>query len=294
LKIVFRFLQVSGLSGWMLAWVPASYETTDAWTVCRMLVLCQRERRLIVAQAVETESRECASANTVATRLGIGDQPSQPMAASRRKRLTAKLRSNTSHSSSSPARILASETGYARQDAQAALGPVSCRVRKSRSRTPRVAARCPRSRPSRWPDGGDRGRAAAGQGPGECQGEVVLVGRLFIVGKPKHRSSKESSTPRVNVESKVQVDGSTANPLRVQVDLPNLAEGVRLRTEVALVVHVKAMVNRVILQIGARSRQRPMAATGSRFQLSGRRAELVVPAIGSALWTTLPLVEVPI
>jgi hypothetical protein len=78
---------------------------------------------------------------------------------------------------------------------------------------------------------------------------VVLVGRLFIVGKPKHRILKGEQHPRVNVESKVQVDGSTATLFGVQVDLPNLAEGVRLN-EVALVVHVKAMVNRVILQIG--------------------------------------------
>jgi hypothetical protein len=99
---------------------------------------------------------------------------------------------------------------------------------------------------------------------------VVLVGRLFVVGKPEHRILKGEQHSRVNIESKVQVDGSAATLFGVQVDLPDLTERVRL-DEVALVVHVKAVVNRVILQIGH---------VASNVNGCHREASLVVVELG--------------
>src|SRR5690606_1105864 len=50
-------------------------------------------------------------------------------------------------------------------------------------------------------------------------------------------------------EGQVQVERAAAGLLRVQVDLPGLAQGVGL-DEVPLVVHVEAVVDRVILELG--------------------------------------------
>jgi hypothetical protein len=47
----------------------------------------------------------------------------------------------------------------------------------------------------------------------------------------------------------MQVEGPAATFLRMQVDLPGLAQGVRL-DEVAFVMNVKAVVDRVVLQVG--------------------------------------------
>ncbi len=58
--------------------------------------------------------------------------------------------------------------------------------------------------------------------------------------------------PRIDDEREVQVDRSLAAFLGVEVDLPRLAERVRL-DEVALVVHVEPVLDRVVLQIGNES-----------------------------------------
>ena len=47
----------------------------------------------------------------------------------------------------------------------------------------------------------------------------------------------------------MQVEGTTAPLLRVQVDLPDLPQGVGL-DEVPLVVHVEPVVDGMILQVG--------------------------------------------
>ena len=47
----------------------------------------------------------------------------------------------------------------------------------------------------------------------------------------------------------MEVEGAAASLLGVQVDLPHLAQGVGL-DEVALVVDVEAVVDRVVLQLG--------------------------------------------
>ena len=53
---------------------------------------------------------------------------------------------------------------------------------------------------------------------------------------------------RVDLQADVKVDGSAAGLLGVQVDLPQLAQRVRLY-EVALVMNMETMVNRVALQV---------------------------------------------
>ncbi|MCU1357574.1 MAG: inositol monophosphatase/fructose,6-bisphosphatase family protein, partial [Acidimicrobiales bacterium] len=56
-------------------------------------------------------------------------------------------------------------------------------------------------------------------------------------------------SPRVDLEGEVQVDGAVAGFLGVEVDLPGLAQRVRLH-EVALVVDVEAVVDGMVLQVG--------------------------------------------
>jgi hypothetical protein len=46
----------------------------------------------------------------------------------------------------------------------------------------------------------------------------------------------------------MQVQGTSASLLGVQVDLPHLAQGVSL-DEVPLVVHVEAVIDRMVLQV---------------------------------------------
>ena len=53
----------------------------------------------------------------------------------------------------------------------------------------------------------------------------------------------------VDVEGQVQVERAAAALLGMQVDLPDLAQGVRL-DEVPLVVHMEPVVDRVVLQVG--------------------------------------------
>jgi hypothetical protein len=54
---------------------------------------------------------------------------------------------------------------------------------------------------------------------------------------------------RVDLEREVQVERASARLFRVEVDLPSLAERVRLH-EVALVVDVEPVIGGVIFQIG--------------------------------------------
>ena len=62
-------------------------------------------------------------------------------------------------------------------------------------------------------------------------------------------ASSKPSSARLDLEREVEVERAIAPLLGMQVDLPRLAQRVRL-DEVALVVHVEAMVDRVILEIG--------------------------------------------
>jgi myo-inositol-1(or 4)-monophosphatase len=87
------------------------------------------------------------------------------------------------------------------------------------------------------------------KGPGECQWEVEVVGRLLVLGQPEYRVFEREKRPRIDFEGQVEVEGATAPVFGVELHLPDLAERVGL-DEMALVVHMEAMVNRVILEIG--------------------------------------------
>ena len=79
--------------------------------------------------------------------------------------------------------------------------------------------------------------------------EVELVGRLLVVGEQHDGVLEGEEHPGVDVEGEMQVERPAAALLGVQVDLPDLAQRVRL-DEVPLVVHVKPVVHGVVLQVG--------------------------------------------
>ena len=87
------------------------------------------------------------------------------------------------------------------------------------------------------------------QRPREVEREVVLVGRVLDVGPLDHRVLEAEQHARVDLEREVQVDGSLAPLLGVEVDLPVLAQRVALH-EVPLVVDVEPVLDRVVLEIG--------------------------------------------
>ena len=87
------------------------------------------------------------------------------------------------------------------------------------------------------------------QRPREVEREVELVSGVLVVGEPDDRVLETEQHPRVDLEREVEVDRSFAALLGVQVDLPRLAERVAL-DEVTLVVHVEAVLDRVVLEIG--------------------------------------------
>ena len=89
--------------------------------------------------------------------------------------------------------------------------------------------------------------------PGQDEREVELVGRVDVVGQAQDGVFEGEQGARVDVELDVQVDRSAAAVFGVQVDLPGLAQRVGL-DEVTLVVHVKAVGDRVVLEVRDESR----------------------------------------
>ncbi len=85
--------------------------------------------------------------------------------------------------------------------------------------------------------------------PGEGQGEVELVRRLLVVGQQDDGVLEGQQDPGVDVEREMQVERPAAPLLGVQVDLPDLAQRVRL-DEVPLVVHVEPVVDGMVFQVG--------------------------------------------
>ena len=85
--------------------------------------------------------------------------------------------------------------------------------------------------------------------PGEGQREVELVGRLLVLGEQHDGVLEGEEDAGVDVEGEVEVERAAAALLGVQVDLPDLAQGVGL-DEVPLVVHVEPVVDGVVLQVG--------------------------------------------
>ena len=78
---------------------------------------------------------------------------------------------------------------------------------------------------------------------------MELVGRVLDVVAGDHRVLEAEQHPRVDLEREVEVDRALAPLLGVEVDLPVLAQRVAL-DEVPLVVHVEAVLDRVVLEIG--------------------------------------------
>ena len=79
---------------------------------------------------------------------------------------------------------------------------------------------------------------------------MELVGRLVVgVLEAGDLVLEGQQDAGVDLEREVQVERAVARLLRVEVDLPGLAQGVGL-DEVALVVHVEAVVDGVLLEVG--------------------------------------------
>ena len=78
---------------------------------------------------------------------------------------------------------------------------------------------------------------------------MELVGRVVVVGQLGDDVLEGQQHPRLDFEREVQVERAVAALLGMEVDLPRLAQRVRL-DEVALVVHVEAVVDGVVLELG--------------------------------------------
>ena len=78
---------------------------------------------------------------------------------------------------------------------------------------------------------------------------MELVGWLLVLGEEDDGVLEGEEDAGVDVEGEVQVERAAAPLLGVQVDLPDLAQGVGL-DEVPLVVHVKSVVDGMVLQVG--------------------------------------------
>ena len=87
------------------------------------------------------------------------------------------------------------------------------------------------------------------QGPGEGERELEIVRRLAVLGQLDDRVLEGQEDPRIDLEGQMQVERAAAALLGMQVDLPGLAERVRLH-EVALIVDVEAVVDGMILELG--------------------------------------------
>ena len=80
-------------------------------------------------------------------------------------------------------------------------------------------------------------------------GKWKLSGGSSSSASADHEVLERQQRARIHLEGEVQVEGAAARLLGVEVDLPRLPQRVRL-DEVALVVHVEAVVDGVVLQVG--------------------------------------------
>jgi hypothetical protein len=77
---------------------------------------------------------------------------------------------------------------------------------------------------------------------------VELVGRLLLFGEEHHGVLERKEDTGVDVQGQVEVERTAAAFLGMEVHLPHLPKGVRL-DEMPLVVYVKPVIDRVILQV---------------------------------------------
>ncbi len=87
------------------------------------------------------------------------------------------------------------------------------------------------------------------QGPGEGEREVEFVGRVLVLGKAEDGILEREQGSGVDLEREVQVERAAAPVLGMELHLPDLAERVGLH-EVPLVVHVEAVIDRMVLEVG--------------------------------------------
>ena len=185
--------------------------------------------------------------------ITISRQESHSGAWSSRYRLTPRQRSSISHGTSSPERIRTSETCWCatirsvRSGASVADGNES--VAETSSGQIGTA------------DTGQLGRELEQVGsarqrrerPREIEREVVAVVGFLVVGQADDGILEAEQDARIDDEREVEIDRAFAALFGMEIDLPGLAERVRL-DEMALVVHVEPVLDRVILQIGNESR----------------------------------------
>ena len=86
------------------------------------------------------------------------------------------------------------------------------------------------------------------QRPGEGHGELVALLGFVALGQFQHLILEGEHGARVDLDRQVELDGTAARLLGVQVHLPRLAHGVGL-DEVPLVVDVEAVVRGVVLEV---------------------------------------------
>jgi hypothetical protein len=77
---------------------------------------------------------------------------------------------------------------------------------------------------------------------------VELVLRLLVLGEIDDRVFEGEQDARVDVERQVQIKWSAAALLGMKIDFPGLSQRIRL-DEVALVVHVEAVIDGVVLDL---------------------------------------------
>ena len=86
----------------------------------------------------------------------------------------------------------------------------------------------------------------------KLSGKWNVVFGVALVVERDHRVFEAEQHPRIDLEREVQVDRAFAPLFGMEVDLPRLAQRVAL-DEVPLVVHVEAVLDRVVLEIGYES-----------------------------------------
>jgi hypothetical protein len=74
---------------------------------------------------------------------------------------------------------------------------------------------------------------------------MELVGGLLLLGEEHNGVFEGQEDAWINVEGQMQVQRAAAPLLGMEVDLPNLTQGVRL-DKMPLVVNMKSVVNGVI------------------------------------------------
>jgi myo-inositol-1(or 4)-monophosphatase len=87
------------------------------------------------------------------------------------------------------------------------------------------------------------------QHPREHERKREALGRIGTLGHLEHLVLEREQRARLDLEREVQIEWAATRLLGVQVDLPCLAQRVRL-DEVTLVVDVELMVDGVVLQVG--------------------------------------------